>query len=50
MYVRLYLKNKSHLLQVKAGIESLIKEHQTVPGNILRALGERVIGDFIDVT
>ncbi|XP_052776723.1 transmembrane protein 68-like [Mya arenaria] len=31
--------------KVQAGIESLIKEHQIVPGNILRALGERVVGD-----
>lgn len=31
-------------LQVKKAVEDLIEQHQTVPGNILRALSERVVG------
>ena len=34
-------RNMAHILQVKDGVEDLIRQHQVVPGSIIRSLLER---------
>lgn len=41
-YIKLYLKNISTYFQVADSLQDLIRKHQKVPGNITRALVERI--------